>query len=143
MAFLPATHARQQPAVRERGQHRHAQTLRSAARGSRRGFHAVVELVQRSLHASQQRLPCRIEQHAASATLEKIEAQLLLQSADLLTDRAMRQVQDLSGGAEILQLRDGAKSGQRVERETCHGCLVSAPYQYGQNKSIPMGTLAR
>ena len=77
--LVPAADARQQPAVRERRQHRHAQPRRVARRGGGRRLHAVVELRQRGLHAAQQRLAGGVEHHATPAPIEQREAQLLLE----------------------------------------------------------------
>ena len=117
MTVAPATHARQQPAVRERRQYRDAQALRLAARCCGGRLHAIVEQRQRRLHAAQQRLTRRIEDDAAAATLEQREAQLLLEPADLLAHRAVRQVQHLACCAQVLQLGHRAKCGKRVERQ--------------------------
>ena len=75
------------------GQHRDAQPLRLAGRRGGRGLHAVVERRQRGLHAAQQRLARGIEHDAPPAPLEEREAELVLEAADLLAHRAVREVQ--------------------------------------------------
>ena len=78
MALAPAADARQQPAVRERRQHRHAQRVRRA--GRRRGgrLHALVKLRQRRSRASQQRFAGGVQHDAAALPLEQLEAELRL-----------------------------------------------------------------
>src|SRR5262249_40354055 len=72
---------------------------------------------QRALHTAEQRLPRGIQHEAPAATLEHVESQMLLEAADLLTHRAVRQVQYVGGGAHVGELGDRAKRGQRVERQ--------------------------
>ena len=127
MPFAPAAHTGQQPALRERWEHRHAQPLRRAAGGGRGGLHAVVELRERALHAAQQDFAGGVEHHAASAPLEDIETQLLLQHADLLADCAMGDVQDFGSGAQVQQFGDGAKRGQGVQGQACHAGKYTLP----------------
>ena len=120
MALAPAPDAGQQPALRERRQHRDAQALRVAGRGRGCGLHAVVELRKRALHAAQQRLTGGIEHDAPPAPIEELETQVLLEPADLLAHRAVRQMQRLGGRAQVLHFGDGAERGKRVEREAGH-----------------------
>ncbi len=158
MPFMPASHPRQQPALRERRQHRHAQPVRGPACGRRCGLHSVLELRERRLHAAQQDLTRRIQHDAASAALEQIEAELFLEHANLLADRAVRQMQRVGRGAQIEPLGDGTKRGQRVERKAGHRLsvgvrvgvglepnsvilLVSTSYQNVENKLIPLPVL--
>src|SRR5206468_1315153 len=78
-----------------------------------------------------------------SAPLEQVESQLLFEPANLLADGTVGQMQHVGRGAQILQLGDGSKRGERVEWQARHGCpLVSGTYQNGQNKSIPRASLA-
>ena len=82
----------------------------------REGFHAAVR--QRTgpwPGVQSERLSGGIEHDAATAPLEQREAELVLEPADLLAHRAVRQVQRLSGGAQVLKLGHRAERGQRVE----------------------------
>ena len=72
---------------------------------------------ERALHAAQQRLAGRIEHDATPAALEQREAQTLLEAADLLAHRAVRQVQHVGGGAKVLELGNRAEGGERGERK--------------------------
>jgi hypothetical protein len=115
MPLAPPSHTGQQPPLSERRQHRHSNALRvPAGRGGRR-LHAVFQLRERRLHAAQQRFPRGIEHHASSQPLEQREPQLLLESADLLADGAVREMQHLGRRTKILQLADSAKCIERVE----------------------------
>ena len=111
-----------------------------AARRGRRGLHAFVELRQRALHAAQQRLARGIEHDAPPAPLEQREAQLLLEAADLLAHRAVREVQRLGGGAQVLQPRGGTKGRQILQREsgkTRHAGKHSRPRWEEMIDSVP------
>ena len=52
--------------------------------------------------ASCQRLAGGVEHHAASAPLEQLEAQLPLESADLLAHGAVRQMQHIGCRTQVL-----------------------------------------
>jgi hypothetical protein len=110
VAIAPASDSRQQPALRERRQHGDAQPLFAAGCSGRCGLHAVVQLRKRALHAAQQRLTRGVEHDAAPAALEQVEAQLLLEHADLLAHRRCA-----SGAA---RRRRRADSPFRRRRET-------------------------
>ena len=70
------------------------------------------------LHAAQQRFSRSVDHHSTSPALEQLEPELFLQPTDLLADGAVREVQDIGGGAQILQLGHDAESGQRIQRQT-------------------------
>jgi len=117
VAGVPVAHARQQPALRERRQHGDAQArLRT---GGRRGggTHASVDLVERRADGLQQRRAGGIEHDAASAPIEQRDAELDLELAQLLADRAVREVQLFGGRPQVAGARDHAKAGQRVQRQ--------------------------
>lgn len=120
IALAPAAHARQQPALRKRRQDGDPQALRRAGRRRGCGLHAVLELRQRRLHAAEQRAPRGIERDPASPPLEQLETKLLFEPADLLAHRAVRQVEHIGRGAQVLQLGDGTECGQGVERQARH-----------------------
>ena len=120
VALAPAADARQQPAVRERRQHRHAQRVRRARRCRCRCLHALVQLQQCCSRAPQQCFAGGVQHDAATLALEQPEAELRFETPDLLADRAVRDVQDRGGGAQVLQLGDCPKCGQRMQGEPRH-----------------------
>jgi hypothetical protein len=77
-------------------------------------LHAVVELLERSSRALQQRFARGIEDDATTLPLEELESELLFETANLLAHRAVREMQDLGGRAEVLQLADHSKRRQSV-----------------------------
>src|SRR5262249_35610983 len=115
-----AAYARQQPALRERGQRGDAQPVLGAGRRRGRSALALFQLRQRWLHRAQQRGTGGVQHHAAATPVKQRKAQLLLQQLDLLADGAVRQVQFLGRGAQVGQRRHGAEGGQGVERQAAH-----------------------
>ena len=74
--------------------------------------------------AAQQRLAGRVEHDAPAAPLEQLEAELLLEPADLLAHGAVREVQLLGRGAQVLRVRRrrgrrAACSAAGAEGEPC------------------------
>jgi hypothetical protein len=61
-----------------------------------------------------------VQHDAAPLTLEQLEAELLFEAPDLLADRTVGDVQDLGGGTQVLELGDGPKCGQGIERKLRH-----------------------
>jgi hypothetical protein len=120
----PQAQARQEPALRERRQHRHAQSLHGTRCRGRGRLHAVVHLRQRRRRVAQQRLAGRVQVDAAAAAVEQRKAEAALDLADLLADRAVRQVQRFGGGAQVLQLRHGDEGRQEIELDAGHGRSV-------------------
>jgi len=121
MLGVPIAHARQQPALGKRRQHADAQPLlRARGRGGGRA-HAVVDLVERGADRPQQRRACRVEHDASCAPVEQLEAELGLEQAQLLADRAVRQVQLVGRSAQVAGARDHAKARQRVQGNARHG----------------------
>src|SRR4029079_107335 len=100
---------------------------------------------QRGLHAAQKRLAGGVQHDATTATIEQRKPELLLQPANLLTDRTVREVHCFGRSAQVLELGHGAKrdecvQGQawRIAHRGLEGFeLVSTAYQNGRNKSIP------
>jgi hypothetical protein len=135
----PTHHPRQQPALCKRRQYSDAQALRRPARRGRCRLHAIVELRQRSLHAAQQHRARGIEHDAASPPLEDLEAELFFEHANLLADRAMRDMQHVSRGAQVQQFGDGRKPAAYIEGR--RDILVSVTYRNVKNKSIYRGSL--
>ncbi len=74
--FVPVADARQQPALGERRQHAHAHAQVGAGGGSRRRSHAVVDLIQRRAHRTQQRRAGRVQHDALGASIEELKAEL-------------------------------------------------------------------
>ena len=83
-------------------------------------MHAEIQLGQRRLHAAQQHRPRGVQHHATPAALEQLEPELLFQAPYLLAHSAVREMQHVGGGAQILQLGDGAKGGKGVEWQARH-----------------------
>jgi hypothetical protein len=114
-ARLDATHAASHPRQRQLGegrQHGDAQAMRSFRLRAQRP-HTPVR-VRSCARASQQRFARRVQHDPSSAAVEKTEAELLFQHTNLLADRAVGQVEHLSGGAQILELRDRSERRQRM-----------------------------
>jgi len=120
MSRMPVAHARQQPALRKGRQHAHAHALMGSRRGGCRGTQAVVDLVQRGFHRTQQRGTGGVEHDALCTAIEQLHAELRLELAQLLTDGAVRQVQFFGRGAQVAGARDGAESGQGLQRNASH-----------------------
>jgi hypothetical protein len=122
IAGPPPGHPRQQPALRERRQHRHSQALFAAGGGGRCRKHPFIQLSQSALNSAQQGGPGRVQDDAPPAAFEQRKAQLFFQPLDLLADRAVGQVQPFRCRAQILQFGHRAESGEGVQRQT-HGAI--------------------
>ena len=109
------------------------------ARGGGRGAHAVVDLREHRLDRAKQRLARRVERDAAPRSVKEREAELLFQQLDLLSDRAVRQVQFSGRGAPVREPRNGTEGGRVWSgRRIAFGIvLVGIAEQNVQRRSIP------
>jgi len=123
-----ARHARQQPACGERRRHADAQQARVAAlRQFRDGGGQVAEYC---AHALRKALAFIGEADAASGAGDEVDADLFLEQLDLVTDRAVREVQRLGGAREAAFARGGVEGAKRLHGGDAHFSNMSKPFTY-------------
>ena len=81
----------------------HRAMLRAGGRGCG-SPHAIVDLLERRLDRSKQRLAGTVQHDATARPIEQLEAELLLQQLDLLANCAVREMQFLGRRHEAAKL---------------------------------------
>lgn len=113
MTLAKSSQSRQQPALQKRRQHRHMQeafwffslrTLHTLRR--------LADVAQSLAHLIAVNPPCIRQRQASSLARYQLDTQMALQRADLVTHRAMRQVQGLCRRLNRSVLNQGGKCTQ-------------------------------
>ncbi len=102
--------ARQEPPRGERRQHADAEMPRILALGHL--AHGIRDLIERAAHACREARAGIGQPDAATGALDETHAEVGLESLDLVTDRAVREIERLGGAAQALRARRGFEGAQ-------------------------------